>query len=127
METKLKLQDLDIHVNYKHPDLIREKSNTRMELDIFVPSFCLAFEFQGEQHFGWHFLSGSPDIQQKRDLEKREACNKAGITLINIPYDWWQTLASNQTTSTSLWEFQELEDKLAKLICQHRPGFNDFF
>ena len=46
----------------------------------------LAIEFQGQQHFHWHFKYGSPQTQQLRDQEKRDACYKNGITLIEIPY-----------------------------------------
>lgn len=70
-----------------------------MELDIFIPSLKLAFEYQGEQHFTSVVTMGGSDEIRVRDTvqtmqnsnkyqEKREACQLAGITLIEVPY-WW--------------------------------------
>lgn len=41
----------DIFLSYLHPDLLFLESKKPMELDIFIPSLQLAFEYQGEQHF----------------------------------------------------------------------------
>eukprot|EP01114_Cavostelium_apophysatum_P006045 TRINITY_DN1724_c0_g1_i1.p1 TRINITY_DN1724_c0_g1~~TRINITY_DN1724_c0_g1_i1.p1 ORF type:complete len:404 (+),score=49.64 TRINITY_DN1724_c0_g1_i1:149-1360(+) len=64
------------------------RKSTRQELDIFVPSLSLAFEFQGKQHYqsspGYRF-SSEP---RERDRIKQLACKQAGITLIEVPY-WW--------------------------------------
>jgi len=49
----------------------------------------LTFEFQGIEHYTFQPLFRSLPERQKRDQEKREACSKAGITLIEIPY-WWK-------------------------------------
>jgi hypothetical protein len=59
-----------------------------MELDIYLPSLSLAFEYQGEQHYHNNFLSGSPEALQLRDTEKKKACRNYGITLFQVPY-WW--------------------------------------
>jgi hypothetical protein len=37
---------LEVKVNYQHADLVFS-SAVRMELDVYVPSVCLAFEYQG--------------------------------------------------------------------------------
>jgi hypothetical protein len=57
-----------------------------MQLDIYLPSLKLAFEHQGDQHYAHHFRYGSQELIQQRDQEKREGCNRLGITLILIPY-----------------------------------------
>lgn len=89
-----------------------------MELDIFIPSLSLAFEFQGSQHFEnkpLYLFSDSVDLQQRgiqilmlflvllyvighcnslADKEKKLACKKLGITLIEIPH-WWDYSRTN--------------------------------
>jgi len=81
----------EIEWDYKHPKLRYKTSNYRMELDVFVRSQNLAIEYQGEQHFFPvpHF-GGKKGLQKRksRDQEKRKACKKNGIILIEIPYTW---------------------------------------
>lgn len=59
-----------------------------MELDIFIPSLNLAFEYQGMQHFKDHTLVNKSKLRQGKDNEKRKACELNGITLIQVPF-WW--------------------------------------
>ena len=77
--------------NYKHPELVYKKSKRKMELDIFVPSAKLAVEYQGEQHFFplKHFggMKRLLDLQN-RDQEKKDACERNGIILVEIDYKW---------------------------------------
>ena len=77
-----------ILLDHYHKELRYDGTKRFMQLDIFIPSFNLAFEYQGEQHYSTHYLYGSPSIQQQRDQEKEMKCKEAGITLIHIPY-WW--------------------------------------
>jgi hypothetical protein len=91
------LPGVDTKSNYKHPEIMFA-TNARMELDIFLPSMALAFEYHGEQHFGWHFFFGSPKAQKERDAEKHKACKELGITLVEIPYWWDGTAASLAAT-----------------------------
>eukprot|EP01114_Cavostelium_apophysatum_P006341 TRINITY_DN1760_c0_g1_i4.p1 TRINITY_DN1760_c0_g1~~TRINITY_DN1760_c0_g1_i4.p1 ORF type:complete len:435 (+),score=98.75 TRINITY_DN1760_c0_g1_i4:205-1509(+) len=79
---------VEVRENYRHPK-IKFSSNMKMELDIYLPSLSLAFEYQGKQHYGWHFQYGVPHKQKQRDSEKRQSCQQAGVTLIEIPY-WWK-------------------------------------
>jgi hypothetical protein len=57
-----------------------------MELDIFVPDHCLAFEYQGEAHYLNIPMYGGLKARKQIDQAKREACVHQGITLIEIPY-----------------------------------------
>jgi len=64
-----------------------------MQLDIFIPSLTLAFEYQGEQHYVSSNYFGPAEIRFQRDTEKEGACANANITLIKIPY-WWDRTKS---------------------------------
>eukprot|EP01125_Pyxidicula_operculata_P020286 TRINITY_DN7472_c0_g1_i1.p1 TRINITY_DN7472_c0_g1~~TRINITY_DN7472_c0_g1_i1.p1 ORF type:complete len:592 (-),score=76.57 TRINITY_DN7472_c0_g1_i1:48-1700(-) len=60
-----------------------------VELDVWIPSLKLAFEYQGEQHF--HMVRSKSltlESYQARDKLKRELCDSEGITLVDVPY-WW--------------------------------------
>jgi hypothetical protein len=74
------------------PDAVREHSPSWLgsqRLDVWVPSRSLAFEYHGEQHYHAvaHF-GGEEALRrtQERDARKREACERAGVTLIEWPY-----------------------------------------
>jgi hypothetical protein len=60
-----------------------------MELDIFVPPYSLAFEYQGQQHYKPNYVLGTPEKVQKRDQEKLATCQQNGITLIQVPH-WYK-------------------------------------
>eukprot|EP01126_Amoeba_proteus_P021660 TRINITY_DN2203_c0_g4_i4.p1 TRINITY_DN2203_c0_g4~~TRINITY_DN2203_c0_g4_i4.p1 ORF type:complete len:240 (-),score=37.66 TRINITY_DN2203_c0_g4_i4:11-730(-) len=73
-------------------------SDKPVELDIYVPNYNLAFEYQGEQHyfnlshiFGIH---ASLPHYQRRDQIKQKLCLEANISLIYIPYWWDHKLSS---------------------------------
>lgn len=67
------------------PDWLRPQ-----RLDIYVPSVALAIEYQGEQHYAaidhWGGEQGLADRQQM-DARKRDACQRAGVVLIEWRYD----------------------------------------
>src|SRR5690606_22936392 len=77
---------VDNHSRYKHPDLRYSKSNRKMELDIWLPSLLLAFEYQGPGHYRPIYGEKSLKETQRRDREKRRACKKVGIKLIEVKY-----------------------------------------
>jgi len=60
-----------------------------MVLDIYVPTFNLAFEYQGHHHYHDSKLFGGCMSHQQRDYEKHHLSGSHGITLIEVPY-WWQ-------------------------------------
>src|SRR5688500_16980099 len=67
-----------------------------MELDIYVPSHQIAFEYQGGHHYNQK-ISSNIQQQKQRGDQKKIVCNRLGITLIEIPYCWpcsMNTLAS---------------------------------
>ena len=58
-------------------------------VDIYIPRYLTAFEIQGSQHLEYNSFmhsghKGNFIKQQKRDVEKVEACEAAGIKLIYI-------------------------------------------
>lgn len=59
-----------------------------MELDAFIPTLGLAFEYQGEHHYHDIYALGNKWSQKMKDDEKKTACEEKGITLIEIPF-WW--------------------------------------
>lgn len=66
-------------------------------LDIYLPRFKIAFEFDGEQHSKYveHFHGDRQGFIRscRRDVEKTQACYVKGITLIRVAYDEEMTVA----------------------------------
>jgi len=99
----------ELLLNFRHPDFCYRDSRNKMEVDIFLPSASLIFEYHGGQHYHWHYKYGSPDEQRARDFQKREACLSLGLTLIEI--EFWKPLESAA---------------IAILIRAHRPDLFPF-
>ena len=60
--------------DYKHPKMFHS-TGCHVELDVYIESLKLAFEYQGEQHYRpIHGMGTNYEGQQIRDEEKREAC-----------------------------------------------------
>jgi hypothetical protein len=60
-------------------------------LDIYIPAKSLAFEYQGQQHFGpVEFFGGESAYEQlkRRDARKARKCKQNGVRLIAWRYDW---------------------------------------
>lgn len=68
----------------------------QIEIDVYLPCLKLAFEFQGIHHYEDHFSVGDSSDRQNRDQEKRAACVRAGIRLVEVPQTWDGSLASVQ-------------------------------
>ncbi len=71
-------------------------SNTRafldgLEIDCFIPSLNLGFEYNGEQHYNFpnafHKTEEQFEAQQQRDIEKNKLAEEREIKLITIRYD----------------------------------------
>ena len=59
-------------------------TNSRMELDIFLPSWNLGIEFDGDY---WHSLENV----EKRDETKNQLCEEKGIRLIRVKEKDWDS------------------------------------
>jgi hypothetical protein len=77
--------DLCSKWNYRHPRLQYMESGNFMELDIFIESMNLAFEYQGKQHYQVDIYFGKENLFM-RDEQKRISCRMHNISLIRIPY-----------------------------------------
>jgi hypothetical protein len=82
---------------FKH-DKIRSKRNRKLELDVYVPSKNIAFEYQGAQHYGNNggeisgmFADFDFDRIAENDKIKLEKCKLLGIKLIRISHTWDET------------------------------------
>ncbi|MGZ7111018.1 MAG: hypothetical protein ACXVIU_06670 [Halobacteriota archaeon] len=60
-----------------------------LELDVFIPSLKLGFEYQGQQHFHpierWGGVKGLQDLQE-RDRRKAKLCANYGVDLVTVDY-----------------------------------------
>eukprot|EP00026_Physarum_polycephalum_P003804 Phypoly_transcript_03819.p1 GENE.Phypoly_transcript_03819~~Phypoly_transcript_03819.p1 ORF type:complete len:654 (+),score=64.41 Phypoly_transcript_03819:47-2008(+) len=91
-----KLKDIfpqeHIHENFtKHPQLLRSPgTGVGAELDIWIPSLNLAFEFQDSYHFttAWYYNKPT-DAIALRDNSKQTTARSQNIRLVVIPC-WWQ-------------------------------------
>ena len=62
-----------------------------LQLDGYCPELCLAFEYQGQQHYDPNnfFHSRDPTSfrkQQERDAAKAKRCQDVGVRLVIVPY-----------------------------------------
>lgn len=78
-----------ILTNYRLNTSSVSTTTPSIELDFYLPSVKLAFEYQGDQHFEQTFR-GDVQNQMERDNVKRQLCKQLGISLIEIPY-WWKS------------------------------------
>jgi len=75
-----------------------KENNSKIELDIYLPSLSVAFEYQGNQHYvtDKNVLSDLSSYVE-RDLRKREVCSRRGITLLEVPF--WCDRGSSYSTA----------------------------
>ena len=84
--------------NYRHPLLQHRSSH---ELDIYIPSLSLAFEYQGEHHYNDVAQRGYLELHQIRDKSKEKMADKMQIQLIKIPFWWDRSLPTLYSTINS--------------------------
>ena len=70
----------------------RYSTNSKFEIDIYIPSKKVGIEYQGEQHFRRSWKYNTPNYKfkrlQERDKEKKIICKEEGITLLEVLYTW---------------------------------------
>lgn len=73
-----------------NPVTSTEKASYNLELDCYNPALKLAVEYNGRQHYEhvpfFHKNKEAFYNQKYRDELKRIMCNRAGVTLIEVPY-----------------------------------------
>jgi len=80
--------NIEVIEEYMHPFIQFTNTGFPIVFDVYIPSFDLAFEHHGYQHYQDHAIFGPVQSRKERDNERREACKSAGITCIEVPY-WW--------------------------------------
>ena len=71
------------------PSWLRNTRGNVMELDGFCDELKIAFEYQGEQHFGAGYYVKDDEHLERRiedDFQKRKICAEHGIFLVQINY-----------------------------------------
>jgi hypothetical protein len=107
--------------DYWHPDLLYSATDKPMQLDIYIPSLSLALEYQGHQHYGDAFYMGtSVRMYQHRDEEKRKACKKANLTLVEVPY-WWDNSKESLAATIQLSRPELIPDQVHALPIPSTP------
>jgi len=80
------------------------------EVDIFLPSLAMAFEYQGEHHYipiGKTEAFSTQKNIKKQDVRKEYTCNVLGISLVKIPF--WVDFRGTSPTATKREIFKRLE------------------
>lgn len=100
----------EILENYQHHALQWEGTRRKLELDLYIPSLNLAFEYNGQQHYKDIGYFQPTHQYQTRDDLKQQACKLAGISLISVPY-WWN----------------RKKESLVATILKHNPQLAEHF
>jgi hypothetical protein len=79
------LEDTEVLLDFR----FYAKSGQQVELDVYIPSLSLALEYQGGQHYISTFYQGATLCQRQNNTQLKQAfCKERGITLLEVPY-WW--------------------------------------
>jgi len=93
----------------------------KMELDMYIPSLNLAFEYNGFQHYMENSYFGSHKSGKDRDLHKNVMCHKLGITLVTIPY-WWDNQISSLKATIHKFRPDLVESPESKIFPLHKKS-----
>ena len=113
-QTSFAEQAVYFYVKKAFPDAINRYKNifgSRFELDIYIPSFNTAIEYDGE---AWHKKD-----KLKREQEKYKLCNSHGIRLIRLRekgYDLGSDIADYGFVYENLYKHNVLEYAITELL-----------
>eukprot|EP01125_Pyxidicula_operculata_P008535 TRINITY_DN2859_c0_g3_i4.p2 TRINITY_DN2859_c0_g3~~TRINITY_DN2859_c0_g3_i4.p2 ORF type:complete len:333 (-),score=32.63 TRINITY_DN2859_c0_g3_i4:27-1025(-) len=85
---------IDIFEDFRYDFSVEEKEKAEkyagypLQFDFWIPSYNIAIEYQGEQHFQHLPHFSSLEAYREWDRKKQEFCEEVGISLIEIPH-WW--------------------------------------
>lgn len=92
----------EVQVVENHRQALQSRaSGQALELDIYLPELKLGIEYNGEHHYHEIPFFGPLEAIQRRDREKHERCQEAGIALVTIPY-WWDR--RRESLVATLWK-----------------------
>ena len=84
----LELSENEIHMNYKEFKWLKTSTYGKQEIDIYVPKYKLAIEYDGEQHFSpVKFGQMSDETAIKRLDRQKELDHIKNIKIANSPKD----------------------------------------
>lgn len=133
------MQDAEILTNVrKEAGLVNPATESFLELDIYIPSLNLAFEYhvsplccrranysQEQHHYGYGTGFIPLDRAPARDRLKLELCKAAGITLIAVPF-WWDRTNERyrvaRTTECILTQSLQFDSNNQKVETGSSPG-----
>ena len=93
--------------NYRHSYLTSQTTDYLLELDIYIPSLNIAFEYQGQQHFDEIPKAFAPFLlYSSRDEEKIRLCNERNISIIYVPY-WWDKTTDSLISVINNYQFEK--------------------
>jgi hypothetical protein len=100
-------------------DVTFERSNYRMDVDIYLPGLNLGIEYHGTQHYHDTYHFGQCYQRRRADIEKIQKCSASGITIVELPY--WVPLTSGNVANHIVSKRPELADKCAVALKRFGP------